>query len=357
MRYIAASQLTELYYPKIGFNILQMVTDIAPLEYYSNDNVAVVLKRKEAIVLSNNEYIRHSLETNLFFLRIVKEHAIFAAASLPTRDRNIANKLVAMKSAFEELLSDAIELAYRAVSHEVLASDELITDFTLEAELKTQFLTGIPINTDLTRREIELKANKRNNNISGLQKEVRELNLKAIGMTKAAIAFKFKLLKNVLECKAFSYAYPSMLEHVLEESRYYVMLLEKLEKRDVIDNIKEVIKEESFWNHIMGEHSKFIRGYLDPEEEKLFSTANAFAKEFDGLIEKTKRFDEHPELIPEVTKESLKEVTALRNFKVQGTEGILKCRIKSVITPLLSDHVTREANHYLRLLNYFECLV
>jgi hypothetical protein len=308
-------------------------------------------------VLSNKEYIRHSLETNLFFLRIVKEHAIFAAASLPPRDRAIANKLVAMKNSFEELLSDAIELADRAVSHEVLASDELVTDFTLEAEMKTQFLTGIPINTDLTRREIELKADKRNDNSNGLLEEVRALNLKAMGMTKAAIAFKTKLLKNVLECKAFSYTYPTMLEHVTEESQYYVRLLERLEKRDATDSMKEIIQEEIFWNHIMGEHSKFIRGYLDPEEEKLFNTANAFAKKFDGLLEKTERLAEHPELTPEVTKESLRDVTALRNFKVQGTEGILKCKIKSVIPPLLSDHVTREANHYLRLLKTFERLV
>lgn len=308
-------------------------------------------------MLSDKEYIRNSLETNLFFLRIVKEHAIFAAASLPPRDRAIANKLVAMKNSFEELLSEAIELADRAVSHEVLASDELITDFTLAAELKTQFLTGIPINTDLTRRELELKADKRNENANGFLEEVKELNIKAMGMTKAAIAFKTKLLKNVLGCKAFSYAYPSMLEHVIEESRYYVTLLEKLEKRDAIDSIKEVIEEEINWNHIMGEHSKFIRGYLDPEEEKLFNTANAFAKEFDGLLEKTEHLAEHPELTPEVTKESLRDVTALRNFKVQGTEGILKCSIKSVIPPLLSDHVTREANHYLRLLKAFDRLV
>lgn len=47
----------------------------------------------------------------------------------------------------------------------------------------------------------------------------------------------------------------------------------------------------------------------------------------------------------------------LRNFKVQWTEGILKCKIKSLIPPLLADHVTREANHYLRLLKSFEKMV
>lgn len=303
------------------------------------------------------EYVRYSLETNLFFLRIVKEHAIFAAASLPPKNRAVTNSLIAMKNSFEELLAEAIELSDRVISHDVLASDELVTDFTLAAEIKTQFLTGIPINTDLTRRELELRAGKKFRSGNGLNEEVSELNRKAMAMTKSAAAFKKKLLRSVEECKAFSYTYPSMLHHVIEESEYYVMLLEKLEKRDGIDSIREIIETEINWNHIMGEHSKFIRGYLDPEEVKLFNTANAFAKEFDELLEKTEQTADNPEMLPRVTMESIKDVTSLRNFKMQGTAGILNCKIKSVIPPLLSDHVTREANHFLRLLKTFEKMV
>lgn len=308
-------------------------------------------------MLSDNEYVRHSLETNLFFLRIAKEHAIFAAASLTPRDNAAVNKLVAMKCSFEELLSEAIELSDRVVSYEVLASEELVTDLTLAAEMNTQFLTGIPINTDLTGRELELRGLKKNRNADELLEKVVALNEKAMAMTRIAVDFKIRLLNSVLECKAFSYTYPTMLEHVIEESRYYIMLLEKLEKRDAVDSIKEIIEQEINWNHIMEEHSKFIRGYLDPEEEKLFNSANAFAKKFDELLEKTKKGLEYPERISKITDESLKDVTALRNFKLQGTEGILKCKIKSLIPPLLADHVTREANHYLRLLRAYNKMV
>jgi hypothetical protein len=305
-------------------------------------------------VLSDKEYARLSLEANLFFLRISKEHMIFAAASLPPRDRVVANKMVQMKNNFEELLSDTVEMADRAVSHEVLASDELITDFTLAAEMKTQYLTGIPINTDITRRELEIRAEKKSRGMDELKEEVAELNRKAMALTKSAIEFKTMLLRNIEACKAFSYTYPTMLHHVIEESKYYLALLERLEKRDAIDSVKEVIEEEINWNHLMEEHSKFIRGYLDPEEEKLFEKANSFAEELDKLQKKIEMTAGNPGMLPEVTRESLKKVTELRNFKVQGTMGILKCEIKSLISPLLADHVTREANHYLRLLKAFE---
>lgn len=309
---------------------------------------------KGDIVLSDKDYIRLSLETNLFFLRVTKEHIIFASVSLPPRDRAVVNKMLLMKTSFEELLSEAVEMADMVVSQEVLASDELITDFTLAAEMKTQYLTGIPINTDLTRRELAIRAEKKSGRMGELQEAVSVLNKKAMSLAKAAVALKTALQKKISECKAFSYIYPSMLEHVIEEEQYYIKQLEKLEKRDTIDSVKEIIEEEINWNHLMEEHSKFIRGYLDPEEEKLLAKANNFAEEFDRLLEKTEMAENNPDMLPEVTRESQKDVTELRNFKSQGTMGILKCEIKSLIPPLLSDHVTREANHYLRLLKAFE---
>ena len=305
-------------------------------------------------MLSEKDYIRLSLEANLFFLRIAKEHAIFAAASLPPIAHAAAGKMLLIKNSLEELLSEAVEMADRMISHEVLASDELITDFTLAAEMKTQLLMGIPINTELTRRELEIRAEKKGRHTEELQEEISELNKKAAALTKSAIAYKAALLKNIRACKVFSYTYPSMLDHIIEEEEYYVALLQKLEKRDIVDSVKEIIEEELNWNHLMEEHSEFIRGYLDPKEEKLFRKADSFACEFDKLVEKTEMARDNTGMLPEVTRESLKKVAELRDFKGQGTMGLLKCEIEALISPLLSDHVLREANRYLRLLKAFE---
>ena len=51
-----------------------------------------------------------------------------------------------------------------------------------------------------------------------------------------------------------------------------------------------------------------------------------------------------------MTEVSLMETMKFRDFKAAGTEGIEQCKIRSVILPLLADHVLREANHYIRLL-------
>ena len=55
-----------------------------------------------------------------------------------------------------------------------------------------------------------------------------------------------------------------------------------------------------------------------------------------------------------VTNQTLFQTIQLRNFKKAGTEGISNCEIRSIIVPLLADHVLREANHYIRLLETHE---
>ncbi|HCA30373.1 MAG TPA: hypothetical protein DEP23_12805, partial [Ruminococcaceae bacterium] len=49
-------------------------------------------------------------------------------------------------------------------------------------------------------------------------------------------------------------------------------------------------------------------------------------------------------------RDSISAMMRLRDFKTAGTQGLLDCNIKSIIVPLLADHVLREANHYLCVL-------
>lgn len=293
-------------------------------------------------MLSRENYIRLSLETNLFFLRIAKEHAIVAAASLPPRDMNLSHQLIGLKNNIEALLMRTVMLSRGTISPEVLSSGELVTDLTLQAEEKTQFLTGIPINTSITKMELALTPTRKSNiETASLFEDVKMINRQALGLMNNAIAFKEKHLSLILNCQAFSYVYPTMLHHIIEESRFYVGLLMKLENMDDLAEINEAMVRGIDWNHIMGEHAEFMRGYLDPSEENLMEIANAFAEEFHRLP---------PPRSQEAVAQDLTATTNLRNFKRQGTEGLLACEIKALIAPLLGDHLIREANHYLRLL-------
>lgn len=57
--------------------------------------------------------------------------------------------------------------------------------------------------------------------------------------------------------------------------------------------------------------------------------------------------------IKEVTEDSFAATKRICDFNTQATRGMLDCKIKSIILPLLGDHVPRESNHFIRLLNKF----
>ncbi len=301
-------------------------------------------------MLSKKEYIRYSLEYNLFFGRIMKEHLIFLESGFSVKDGEYILEADKLKVEFEDFLLYVISIVNGYISKEVLHSKELVTPYTLEAENITQFYTGICINTNITEMEMVLSKNKYLDYYNNLFQEVQMINSNAINLVKKTVNYKSKVLSNVLECRILNRNYPSLLEHVLEEAKLYMKILNALENFDEIPIKNELVEREIFWNHIMEEHSLFIRGLLDPEEKDLIDIANNLAYEFEKLTKEAKEVLKKGLPHEKITKKSKEATKDIIKFKKAGTEGLINCEIKSLILPLLADHTLREAYHYLRVL-------
>jgi len=297
------------------------------------------------------DFARQSLELHLFFTRIMKEHSFFLEIAFTSKDSGYIQQAEIFRNEFDKLLWEVVSISNGVVSNEVMQSGEIITPYTLNAEMASYYYTGVRIPLELTREEMKLRED---NNISisrTLDEKVYDINEKAIYLVKALIDFKSNILRNVLECKMFTVNYPLLIDHILREAKLYLQMIQGLQNGDDFDLNKNMADQEMFWNKIMAEHAKFIRGFLDPTEEELIGVANNFANEFDQLVEKSKDAMNSTMTVPELNEETIKATKAIRDFKEKGTQGILECNIKSIIIPLLGDHTLREANHYLRLLN------
>ena len=134
-------------------------------------------------------------------------------------------------------------------------------------------------------------------------------------------------------------------EHILREARLYRAHLLRLENRGDCA-CQELCDSELFWNRIMMEHAMFIRGLLDPGEEALLHAADGFTADYKRLLDACAVSND--KMIRDGQARMLTQ--KFRDFKQAGVEGIEACKIRSIILPLLADHVLREANHYLRLL-------
>lgn len=295
-------------------------------------------------MLSGQEFVRVSLETNLFFQRIMKEHLFFFETSLPPVESLLIQEANALKRGFEQLLGHSVYYATGVIPEQVIQSNVLVTPYTLRAEEINVMLTGASLSTEITKAEYNLGNTARSYRPEWPESIMDEINRRSYNLLKEVIAFQKKLYDMRLECRIFMYVYPALLHHVDHEAEYYMKMLESLLQRSLppVNQCDEL----NLWNHIMKEHAQFIDGMLDPTEEKLKETARATAMTFDrlsmGCTAATAR---------QILQNSISATEGISAFKKAATEGLLQCRIRSIIPPLLADHVWRESNYYLRLLD------
>lgn len=292
--------------------------------------------------MNQKDYVRISLELHLFFDRIMKEHSLFLETAFVNDDKELRKIASDFQKIFSDTLRNVINLANKNISDSFINSNEMVTENTLEAEKKTQNLSNIKIDTTLTLDELKLKSG--NENISEqLINQISNINKRTLPVIQNLIYFKNDILNNVLSCKLYTTNYPLLIKHIMSEAKMYYDLLNKVERRENFTK-NYIYEQELFWNNIMMEHAEFIRGLLDPSEKDLILTADKYAYEYEQII---KNHSDNP---LEINNISLNQTINFRNFKLSGEEGILNCKIKSIIIPLLADHVVREANHFIRIL-------
>ena len=295
--------------------------------------------------MTNNEYVRLSLELHLFFDRIMKEHSLFLETAFMEKDNELKKVANRFQNNFSEILKRTILLASGRVSYEFLQNSEIVTKNTLEAEEQTSKLSGSYIDTNITLSELNLKSgeiyvdNEFLNNVSSLNKY-------ALPVIEELIKFKQDILNKVLTCKMYTTNYPLLITHIMNEAKMYYSLLINVEKREKLTS-NEIYQQELFWNNIMKEHAEFIRCLLDPSEHELIIIADEYADKYENIL---KQYGNNP---MSLTQASLNNTKDFKKIKIAGEEGILNCKIKSIIIPLLADHIVREANHFIRILESF----
>ena len=233
-------------------------------------------------------YAALSLETHLFFARIMKEHGLFLAAGFPCADTAWIRRADYFREQFEDLLRDVVTISNRRVNQEVLKSGELVTEFTIPAERRTQQLSGVPIDSRITEEELRLRSRSCSEDFMETDGMVTEINRRALRLLDGLIDFKENILEEVSRGRLFNANYPLLIQHIQREAKLYrATVMELLENKEL--SYKNLKKTEEFWNRIMMEHALFIRGLLDPSEEELILTADQFAMDYRKLMEKSRK--------------------------------------------------------------------
>ncbi|SHN65221.1 DUF2935 domain-containing protein [Desulfitobacterium chlororespirans] len=301
------------------------------------------------------DFIRESLELHLFWARIIKEHLIFLESGFMCKDADWMQEADALKCRFEEILHEANCLADGKVGIEVMKSGELFTNKTLKAEQKTQELTCIPINSQLTVETMSLHPYMGvGMGMVPCEQEIAEqvyaLNEKALACAGGVYEYTERALKAILQCCITSHNFPSLYEHQMKETEMYMKQIRKLQNHQYTDPTCHMVEMQMFWDHIMQEHAEVISHLLDPKEKAMITQADHFAQAYEQLLNQLGNGTVPDQSFRRITNETIRVTGEFKDFKAAGTDAILCCQLRSLILPLLADHVLREAIHYLRIL-------
>jgi len=255
--------------------------------------------------MSSNRFISESIRLNHFFLRIMKEHALFLRLGLPCERQELIEAALFFEEAFNRLLERACR-------------------------------------------------------VQGVQ-AVKTLNDESIRLTERFVKYKTDLLLMMLQCRLGGFNFPLLIDHVRREALYFIDHLETIQRGEMIDPVTSLTFEESFWTRIMADHSKFIAHLLDPSERQLVERSEEFSEEFDNLRFQAEDFESflciNPIFVPSLgrfTNDVIMGTTELRDFKALARDLIARCEIVSLIPELLADHVFREAQYFLEILIGFQ---
>jgi hypothetical protein len=256
--------------------------------------------------LTEQMFIDRSLTENRFWLRIMKEHALFLSEGFSRNDTNLIQEAIKFFHYFDRQLQRA-------------------------------------------------------QTIPATVQNVRKLNEESIQLASLFRNFKRNLLLLIINCKISGFNFPLLVDHIAREAEYFVRNLQKF-NQGILDPIQDsIISENVFWLRIMMEHSRFIASLLDQSERNLVNAARKFGDDFEVLLNQARDVESmlyrkqptYP-IITKMQKDSENATMELRNFKKAGLEFIQTCQIRNVINPLLADHVVREAEHFLFMIKALE---
>ncbi|QAV21725.1 DUF2935 domain-containing protein [Paenibacillus chitinolyticus] len=255
-----------------------------------------------------NEFVARSLDEVRFWSRIMKEHSLFLKLGFRCEDTQLINEANQFYSVFESIENRA-------------------NAFTVETDPHT----------------------------------IVRFNEEVHNAASHIWVFKRKVLGLILRCQLpGANNFPLLVDHVSREANYFRNRLTELNTGRLEPLPDAIIDENVFFLRIMADHAKFISHLLDPSERKLVDQANNFSHDFDQLLfqardlESMRPQSQTTPLLDQFLDQNRVSVKALRDFKKTARDLIDACRVKSIIHPLLADHVFREAERFLHIIDMFE---
>lgn len=173
--------------------------------------------------------------------------------------------------------------------------------------------------------------------------------------------FQRKLLSDKMNAKLGGAHYPFFFDHIIRETEYFLVVIQQIETSDVVYKNVSQTKEIVVWLRLMSDHVKLICHYLDPSERRLLKMSMEYAELFDNLVLEARDvasmlycYKGEIAAFRRFLLDVRLDVQRVRDFKQMAAELISDCRLLSIMSVDLVDHMKRESEHFLMVLTMIE---
>lgn len=296
-------------------------------------------------MLSDASYVLQTLNSNLYFLRTIREFATNIQLAFLSNNLEYIEAARDFSNRCEELIAILMRYADGMVSKEALDSNIFVTDYTLELELLTEKLFNIDIDTNITEQQLNLTPGTNNNVTEGMLEELNRVNQSALVLITNFINFCNNIVLRMSDNELFSYSYITLIQAMLAESNLYRLNLERLIARDTI-NPTFIVDYQYLFNNLLKKYASFIRGLADPKDAEVIIRAISFSNEFSFLASEYKNAVASPEVENRLNKQTLDTVKRFKSFLVSIIQQLLEADVYFIVEPIFLDNILTSANYF-----------
>ncbi len=296
-------------------------------------------------MLNDIDFVTQTLTSNLYFLRTLREFATNIQLSFLDDNLEYIEAARDFGLRAEELGRILMKYASGNVSQEAIDSQIFVTDYTLDAELLTEKLFNIDIDTAITENELALTGGVPSNPSETMIRELTDVNNRALVLVTNFIDFLENIITQMRNNELFSYSYISLIEAMLVEMQLYKSNLTRLIARENI-NPGFVVNYEYLFNDLLQQLSSFVRGLVDPENGIAIIRASAFANEFGIFANEYKEAIASPETQADLEERNLDALDRFRDFISTTIEDVLDGRTYFIVEPIFLDNMLTTANYF-----------
>ena len=301
-------------------------------------------------MLTEEEFYKESIDTNLYYLRTLRDFCINIELSF-YGDNQYKSRAEFLARRSQDLGREIVTLTNGKVPTKGIDYQIYYTEYTLPIERLTEKLFNINLATDITELQLKLVPTDTFEVNDETIRTMTSMNERAIDIANEFIILAREIREEMTSNNLFSYSYPTMYNFMIITIELYIGELNRLKEMIRKDPIIALDTEYGY-NITAYEITSFLRGLIDPNANSYIEVLNNILNEiYPQLLEDYNSLPLSPENQKSLTERSIAVIRRIRLLIRDMLRDLLDAKLYFIIEPLAIDNFYRNINYFLYALD------